>query len=99
MFRITIQAVGRNEDEAHIVSDLAAQCFPEAKVIKQSPMLCALEVDEEKASYLIDVLRNAIEDPAFDSFTDWENRKADQYPIVFDTAGQHVEDPIDATCG
>lgn len=95
MFIVTIRVVGQDVDEDQILRDLARSMFENTKAIRRTADGCQMWVDGPAGAYAVDQLRLASEDPAFNSFSEWKEVNADQFPLAFGSAS--VPDPSEAT--
>ncbi len=86
MFRVVIEAVGRDINEHRTLREVSEGLFANDKLVRSSADGTALKVYGPRADYIVEQIRLAIEDPAFEPFRDWAERKDDQFAMTFDDA-------------
>jgi hypothetical protein len=97
MREVTIQVCKHDHDGVLTLRWLGRHLFPGELVEVSGAETCALVLTGERADYVMDLLRTATDDPAFENFGGWKARNEDQGEL---SLNDYAEDaPIRATAG
>ncbi len=97
MREITHTVNRQDTDGILTLRELARRMFPGELVEVVQANTSTLAVRGDMSDYVIDLLRAATEDPAFEPYRDWKARKEDQGQL--DLGQFSTDDPIHATAG
>src|SRR5687767_8344452 len=90
--------VGKHDTDGRLtLRRLERHLFPGELVEVTETDSFVFTVIGDRADYLMDLLRIATDDPAFDSFSEWKARNEDQGELSLDSFAEN--DPIHATAG
>jgi len=93
--RIRIEISEHDVDGLVALRAFERRCFPNHRCIVHLEGMYVLELHQDRAAYVRELLDNEMNDPAFMHFGDWTERNDDQFPLHF--GNPTIPDPIDAT--